>query len=180
MPKSSLPFSKLASRLLKDLAAGHCVSITGLSNSGKSMLMRSLASDEAAKIYQKAGDRSGNLIYIDCNRAVANSAQAFYEVVLRTILEHLKGTISDPLVSALREYHQSITEAQNSFSASLSFNLALSDLCLQTDRNFCLLFDEFGAIYTALDDRALLNLRALRDHDLDARRSRETRHHRSA
>jgi DNA-binding winged helix-turn-helix (wHTH) protein len=127
------------------------------------MLMRSLASDEAAKIYQKAGDRPGNLIYIDCNRAVANSAQAFYEVVLRTVLEQLKGTISDPLISALREYHQSITEAQNSFSASLSFNLALSDLCLQTDRNICLLFDEFGAIYTALDDRALLNLRALRD-----------------
>ena len=163
MTKNLLPFSSLAEKLLADLADGHCVSITGLSNSGKSMLMRSLSSEAAEEIYGKKADSEGFLVYIDCNRAVANSAQAFYEVVLRSIIERLTKNVPVKLLADLQEYHLSITEAETSFTASLSFNLALSDLCEQLDRNLCLLFDEFDEIYVALDDRALLNLRALRD-----------------
>ena len=163
MTKNPLPFSSLAQKLLADLADGNCVSISGLSNSGKSMLMRSLASEAAEEIYSKEADRSGFLVYIDCNRAVANSAQAFYEVVLRSIIERLTKNVPAKLLADIQEYHLSITEAETSFRASLSFNLALSDLCDQLDRNLCLLFDEFDEIYVALDDRALLNLRALRD-----------------
>jgi DNA-binding winged helix-turn-helix (wHTH) protein len=156
-------FPALANRLLNDLANGHCVSVTGLSNSGKSMLMRSLATPEGETVYKKKSRRTGVIIYIDGNQAVANSAQAFYEVILRTTIKRLAGSISLDLMSALQGYHQSITEAENSFTASLSFNLALSDLCEQLDRDLCLLFDEFGNIYISLDDRALLNLRSLRD-----------------
>ncbi len=42
MAKKVTPFSSLTEIALTELAAGHCVSITGLSNSGKSNLMRSL------------------------------------------------------------------------------------------------------------------------------------------
>ncbi len=67
------------------------------------------------------------------------------------------------LADTLREYHQSITESESAFMASLSFNLALNDLCENLDQNLCLLIDEFDEIYSSLDERALLNLRALRD-----------------
>jgi len=167
MAKPQLPFQALRERLLADMAAGHCVSIIGLSNTGKSMLMRSLVDEDAQRRYEKLSGRPGYLVYIDCNRAVAISDQAFYEVVLRSILENLSGRIQSTLVPALREHHQTITEADSSFTASLSFNLALSDLCEQVEQDLCLMFDEFGEIYAALDERALLNLRALRDrfHD---------------
>ena len=167
MAKKVTPFSSLSEVALSDLAAGHCVSITGLSNSGKSNLMRSLADQNIKKFYRSEDRRPGFHIYIDCNRAVAISAQAFYEVVLRSTLERLSDEVHDAQLSNLRGYHQTITEADTSFAASLSFNLALSELCKELDQNLCLLFDEFDEIYTALDNRALLNLRALRDRFRD-------------
>lgn len=163
MTKSKAPFDALRKKLLEHLAAGHCVGIKGLSNSGKSLVMRALAEPGSAVEYKKIAGHEGYLVYIDCNRAVAISAQAFYEVVLRSILEALVNKIPSMVVSNLRDYHQTITEADSAFTASLSFNLALSELCEQIDGRLCLLFDEFGEIYSALDDRALLNLRALRD-----------------
>jgi len=167
MAKKVTPFSSLTGIAQTELAAGHCVSITGLSNSGKSNLMRSLADRNTNKFYQSEAGRPGFLIYIDCNRAVAISGQAFYEVVLRSTLERLSDDVPDALLTNLRGYHQTITEADTSFTASLSFNLALSELCKELDQNLCLLFDEFDEIYTALDNRALLNLRALRDRFRD-------------
>jgi DNA-binding winged helix-turn-helix (wHTH) protein len=167
MPQLNILFASLAERMLKDLASNHCVSITGLSNSGKSTLMRSLTGEEAEKVYHKASGRHGFLIYVDCNRAVSISAQAFYEVVLRTLLEYLAEHVPTDLSVRLREFYESVTEAESSFTASLSFNLALTELCEQLDRNLCLLIDEFDEIYAALDERALLNLRALRDRFKD-------------
>lgn len=167
MSKSNLPFSSLANQLLTDLAAGNCVAITGLSNSGKSTLMRSLTSQEAEKVYRKTSNRSVFMIYVDCNRAVAISAQAFYEVILRSALEGIPSKVSSNLSTTLREYHQSITEAETAFSASLAFNLALTELCEQFESNICLLIDEFDEIYSSLDERTLLNLRAIRDRFRD-------------
>lgn len=160
-------FTSLRSQLLGYLAARNCIAITGLSNSGKSTLMRSLASPQAEALFKQAGKRRGFLIYVDCNRAVSISAQAFYEVVLRTVLERLMDQVPPELFAGLQKYYASVTEAESAFAASLSFNLALSDLCDQLDGNLCLLLDEFDEIYASLDERALLNLRALRDRFSD-------------
>lgn len=167
MSKSNLPFTSLTNQLLTDLAAGNCVAITGLSNSGKSTLMRSLTSPEAEKVYRKTSNRSAFKIYVDCNRAVAISAQAFYEVILRSILEGVPSEVLSNLSTTLRDYHQSIIEAETAFSASLAFNLALTELCEQLESNICLLIDEFDELYSSLDERTLLNLRAIRDRFSD-------------
>jgi DNA-binding winged helix-turn-helix (wHTH) protein len=163
MKQVKLPFSEFAEYILHDLTAGRSTSIIGLSNTGKSTLMRGLSSTQAEKKYMAERHRPGRLVYVDCNQAVAISAQAFYEIVLRSLLERLGEMISRELASKLRDHHQAVTEAETSFAASLSFNLALTELCEQMDGDLCLLFDEFDEIYAALDDRALLNLRALRD-----------------
>jgi DNA-binding winged helix-turn-helix (wHTH) protein len=163
MDPNTLPFSNFTEHILHDLTAGRSTSIIGLSNTGKSTLMRGLSSPLAEKLYMAERHRPGRLVYVDCNQAVAISAQAFYEIVLRSLLERLSEVISAELASKLRDHHQAVTEAETSFSASLSFNLALTELCEQMDGDLCLLFDEFDEIYAALDDRALLNLRALRD-----------------
>jgi len=163
MNTTNLPFSSLAQNVLESLAEGRCVSIIGLSNMGKSTFMRSLAGDEAEGLYAKARDRSGYLIYIDCNRAVDISPQAFYEVVLRSVLERLSDTTSPAVAAAMREHHQEITATDSAFSASLAFNLGLTELCEQLGHDLCLLIDEFDEIYAQLEDRTLLNLRALRD-----------------
>jgi DNA-binding winged helix-turn-helix (wHTH) protein/energy-coupling factor transporter ATP-binding protein EcfA2 len=166
MRKTDITFTEMPEKLLGHLAVGHCVSIVGLSNSGKSTLLRSMAAHDAQKFYASKGGRKALLVYIDCNQAVEISSQAFYEVVLRSILERLADA-RDGVFGDLRDAHQTVTEANSAFAASLSFNLALSELCLQLDKDLCLFFDEFDEIYRALDDRALLNLRALRDRFTD-------------
>jgi DNA-binding winged helix-turn-helix (wHTH) protein len=163
MNTSKIPFSSLAQRVLDSLAEGRCVSILGLSNMGKSTFMRSLAGEEAQGLYAKARSRPGYLVYIDCNRAVDISPQAFYEVVLRSILERLGDETSPKVAAAMRGHHQEITATDSAFSASLAFNLALTELCEQLGQDLCLLIDEFDEIYAQLEERALLNLRALRD-----------------
>jgi len=163
----TIPFPSVSEHIFSHLKDGQCVSLIGLSNSGKSALMRALASPLAVKRCTQMRDRAGVMVYVDCNRAVAISAQAFYEVVIRSVLERIGEQLSETLVNVLRDYHQSITEASNAFSASLSFNLALTELCEGFDQDICLLLDEFDEIYAALDDRALLNLRALRDRFSD-------------
>lgn len=183
MMKTYVPFRELALKVLDDLAQGLSVAITGLSNSGKSELMRGLTRPEVQTEYAERLGRPVALVYVDCNRAVAISAQAFYEVVLRSILEWLDGVEPNGLAATLRLRYQSITEAENAFSASLSFNLALSELCEGLDTMVVLFFDEFDELFAALEERALLNLRALHDrftHRLryvtaTARRLRETR-----
>jgi DNA-binding response OmpR family regulator len=153
--------------LLEDLAAGECVAVTGVSNTGKSSLMRALAGEPAESLYRKRAGRPITLIYVDCNRAVAISAQAFYEVVLRSVLERVGSKAASNLAASLRAHHQAITDASSSFTASLAFNLALTEVCEQLGSGLGLLLDEFDEIYAALEDRALLNLRALRDRFSD-------------
>jgi len=159
----ALPFPSVAEPLLNDLAEGRCGALVGLSNTGKSTLMRGLASDAAAPRYREHRGRPITLVLVDCNRAVALSAQGFYEIVVRSVLEAFPPDSTDALPSSLRMHHEGITDAESSFAASLSFNLALNELCEQLGSDAALLLDEFDEVYTALDDRALLNLRALYD-----------------
>lgn len=162
-----LPFSSLSRRVIDDLAAGECVAVTGLSNTGKSSLMRALAGEPAESLYRKAAGRPIALVYVDCNRAVALSAQAFYEIVLRSLLERVGKGAAASLTPSLQAHHQAVTEASSSFAASLAFNLALTEVCEQLGSGLGLLLDEFDEIYAALEDRALLNLRAVRDRFSD-------------
>ena len=80
---------RLASRCCTDLTAGRCAALAGLSNSGKTTLMQALSGQTAERSHRAVRAQGGARCYVDCNRAVAISAQAFYEIVLRSLLEAL-------------------------------------------------------------------------------------------
>ncbi|MBI4771685.1 MAG: winged helix-turn-helix transcriptional regulator [Chloroflexi bacterium] len=147
------------------LARGDCCAIFGLSNTGKSQLLRTLPTPEHLTQYEQGAGRPGALIYIDCNQAVDAAAPGFYEIVVRSLLEALEETYAapPPLLDQLHEQHNLITTAPSVFQASLAFNHAISESCQQLGRNLGLLLDEFDEVYARLEDRALLNLRALKD-----------------
>lgn len=166
MDKQNFPYDVLISQVLDELSQEHCVALVGLSNTGKSYLMRTIAGEDVERAYKQTSGKSIVMIYVDCNRAVAISAQAFYEIVLRSAMERLAKTLKEEARDKLYAHHQSVTEAGTAFNASLSFNLALTELCESADVDLCFLLDEFDEIYAALDERALLNLRALRDRFL--------------
>jgi len=152
--------------ILSIVAQGECCAIFGLSNTGKSPLLRALPAPEHEAAYTRHTAQPGLLIYIDCNRVVVLTAPGFYEIVVRSLLEAFEdGTTSAPpvLLQHLREQHNHITTAPSVFQASLAFNDAISEICRQLGRNLVLLLDEFDEVYAALEDRSLLNLRALKD-----------------
>jgi len=145
------------------LGKGRPVAVTGLSNSGKSTLMRALATPQAEARYRRERGHPGWLVYVDCNQAVQLSGQAFYEVVLRSLLNHVRAHFEDGLLEELRQYYRAVTEAEGAFAASLAFSLAITGLVEGAEPDLVLILDEFDELYAALDNRALLNLRALRD-----------------
>jgi DNA-binding winged helix-turn-helix (wHTH) protein len=157
--------------ILRTVADGNCCAVYGLSNTGKSPLLRALADADNQQRYAEFAGRPGALIYVDCNRVVELSATGFYEVVIRSLLEFIEDPSRPPspapeLLGTLRDYHARITTGP-SFQASLAFNSALADLGSRMNLGVVLLLDEFDEIYAALEDRTLLNLRALKDHARD-------------
>jgi DNA-binding winged helix-turn-helix (wHTH) protein len=157
--------------ILQTVAEGNCCAVHGLSNTGKSPLLRSLAEPENQARFAEFAGRPGALIYVDCNRVVELSAPGFYEVVLRSLLEYIQDPHTPPsigpdLLGLMHDYHTRITSG-TPFQASLAFNSALADLATRMNLSLVLLLDEFDEIYAALEGRTLLNLRALKDHSRD-------------
>jgi hypothetical protein len=139
------------------LTEGACCSIVGLSNIGKSMLLRTAAEESSAK---------GLNIYVDCNLMPALTDQSFYEVTLRAALDAVKRLGKKApleLASRLETLCQQVIESERPIVSALSFNDGVSLLCEQLDRRVALLFDEFDDPFSALDGRVFLNLRALHD-----------------
>jgi len=64
--------------VLQTVAEGNCCAVNGLSNTGKSPLLRSLARPENQARFGELAGRPGALIYVDCNRVVELSATGFY------------------------------------------------------------------------------------------------------
>jgi hypothetical protein len=144
-------------RLQDALAEGACCSIVGLSNIGKSMLLRAAAEESSAKALN---------VYVDCNLMPALTDQSFYEVTLRAALDAVKRLGKKApieVVSRLEALCRQVIDAERPIVPALSFNDGISLLCEQLDRRVALLFDEFDDPFSALDGRVFLNLRALHD-----------------
>src|SRR5579859_4531256 len=80
---------KDAAHLIELAASGHSVTVVGLSNFGKSTLLRGLSTKSCATSYESIAGHKPLFVYVDCNRMLELSVQGFYEVILRAILDVL-------------------------------------------------------------------------------------------
>jgi hypothetical protein len=136
--------------------SGASCSIIGLSNTGKSMLLRDLAAC--------AQDCEQTFVYVDCNRMLAATDQGFYEAILRSLQETLTRTGAPPDVMArLTDCYRQAVQAENPFLVPLGFNDAIMVACQTLPGGITLLLDEFDEAYATLESRVFLNLRALHD-----------------
>jgi hypothetical protein len=149
--------------VLRLLSNGHSVAVVGMSNFGKSTLLRKLQTDAALDYYRElTGGDSALFVYVDCNRMLELSPRGFFEATLRAVLETLPADEAD-LRAALDAEYQIVVGPPNDFAAPLAFNNALVALVERRERRVVLLLDEFDEVLTGIEPRILLNLRALRD-----------------
>jgi hypothetical protein len=138
--------------------------VIGLSNVGKSWLLRTLCSKQVQLDLSDALADDFIFVYIDCNLMLELSEQGFYEAVLRATRDVLAQDNSDEaLLAQMDMYYRGVVESSHPFRVPLSFNEAIIALGESLQRHIVFLFDEFDEPFAALDGRVFLNLRALKD-----------------
>jgi hypothetical protein len=150
--------------ILQRVSDGDCCALVGVSNTGKSSLLRALARREVRR--QLRGEQAGaqTFVYIDFNLMLEATEQGFYELILRCLMEEL--ALADPVaryLERLQAAYKTLVAPPTAFQISLSFSEGLTAVCQGLSENLVLLFDEFDEPFEQIDGRAFLNLRALKD-----------------
>jgi hypothetical protein len=166
--------------VLRRIADGDCCAIVGVSNTGKSYLLRTLALSERAQDRAAAdpeerrlpggGDQGaeradgGLRVYVDFNLMLEATEQGFCELILRCLMEQIAGLDRDrTLADRLHGAYRTLVAPPSAFQISLSFSEGLTAACQGLSGSLVLLFDEFDEPFEQIDGRAFLNLRALKD-----------------
>jgi hypothetical protein len=155
--------------LMSAVRTAECASIMGLSNMGKSALMRSLCTPDVRQAF--LGERNDDwlFVYVDCNQMPERSEQALHEVILRNAIEALRGAgTGDTVLGRLDRLYEQVVQPPTPIRSPLAFNDAINVLCADSGRALVLLFDEFDDPFSKLDGRTFLNLRAMKDRLADA------------
>ncbi len=135
-------------------ADGACCSIVGVSNLGKSALLRSQG-DET-----KGGSSGPTFVYVDCNEMPERTSRAFFTAVWQASNARLAKTAGREEAERLQvEIHSAPDALAFSLHIQEAFELTLKYL----PQPLVLCFDEFDEAYASLDPQTFLNLRALRD-----------------
>ena len=146
--------------ILRYLYQMQCVEIVGMSNVGKSALMRLLAQPDVW--VKELGEAAHDFlpVYVDCNRILDLTEQGFCELVLRCLRE------SSPQLAGLPELlnaYETLVAPASDFQVPLSFSRGLTTVLGDEQRKVVLLFDEFDDPYRQVDARVFLNLRGIQD-----------------
>jgi hypothetical protein len=159
--------------VLNGVRDGRSCAIVGLSNTGKSCLLRTLSLKDVQSEFLGAQADEFIFVYIDCNLMLELSEQGFYEVVLRATRDVLAqdlvvgqarwGVVDGALLEEMGKYYQGVVDASRPIRVPLSFNEAIIALGERLQRRIVFLIDEFDEPFRALDGRVFLNLRALKD-----------------
>lgn len=150
--------------VLSRVLDGDCSAVVGVSNTGKSYLLRNLATVRVQRelLAQATGDYL--FVYVDFNLMLEATEQGFYELILRCLLEELSK--QDPeaeFLGTLQKSYETLVAPPSAFQISLSFSEGLTAVCQGASKSLVLLFDEFDEPFEQIEGRAYLNLRALKD-----------------
>jgi len=150
--------------IMECIEDGECCSIVGLSNTGKSTLLRSIPLPAVKRKYLGKRVDGYIFVYIDFNLMLELTEQGFYELILRSTLAELRELeIEQELLDRVTASYRQLVEPANPFLVPLSFNEGLTAIGEAVKQRIVLLFDEFDEPFAGLDERVLLNLRALKD-----------------
>ncbi len=135
--------------------------------------MRALASQDVRR--QLRSDQvqvdEAVFVYVDFNLMLETTEQGFYELILRSLLDELRRldhqdsprNTTAQVVEQLSSAYKMLVAPPSHFQIPLSFSEGLTAVCAGLPGGLVLLFDEFDQPFEQIDERALLNLRAIKD-----------------
>ncbi len=142
---------------------GQCCSVVGPSNTGKSLLLKSLPMEEVRRVcaHQETGPPVA--VFVDCLEA-GDSEQAFYELLLRRIVEELENSgVSASTVGTLRALHYEVLRSSADVTTRSLFASSMRELDRGREIGLVLILDEFDDVFCTLPPWPFRQLRALRD-----------------
>lgn len=155
--------------IIKCIQSARSCSVIGLSNMGKSSLLRELCSSAAREALLKDKADDYLFVYVDCNLMASRTEQALHEATLRNIINTLRRAgAQDALLKTLGELYQEVVQPGTPIRSPLAFESAVRQVCEESDRNLVVMFDEFDEPFEKLDGRVFLNLRAMKDEYVSA------------
>ena len=149
--------------ILERIADAGCCALVGVSNTGKSSLMRALASEETRHSLREE-PLAAAFVYVDSNLMLETTEQGFYELILRSLSEELERLYPGAaFLAPLSAAYRTLVAPPSAFRISLSFSEGLTAVCAGLPGKLVILLDEFDGPFEEINERALLNLRALQD-----------------
>lgn len=165
----ALDRSALVEAVIRKLATSdECISLSAPNNFGKSSLLRRLL-----QVYQADPTSFSpvplKIVYVDCNLRADDTAQAFYELILRSLTSLENQFLTDPVLgppAGAASFYERVSQSQSAFEIAHSFLAALEsrlDTLKLVRGKLILLLDEFDAPLSSLPPAVLRQLRALKD-----------------
>ena len=150
-------------RLLSRVHQGKCCSLVGVSNTGKSWVLRLLAEDQARSMCARAHELTHMVVFVDCLES-GDSEHAFYVLLLRRIIEEADGfQVSAPTIQALKSLHQQMLHITSDVAARSLFGSCMRELAREAKLGLVLVFDEFEDAFRMLPPWPFRQLRAQHD-----------------
>src|SRR5258708_3125219 len=143
------------------VAAGRCVTVVGLSNFGKSTLLRGLTTPQHVSEYKRLSGRDPLFVYVDCNRILEPTVQGFYEVILRAVLDVLPADAANVKDKVETLYRRVVEPIGSAIGVPLAFTDTVAQL-MALPYDLVLLLDEFDDALKGLEPRLFLNMRAVK------------------
>ena len=141
-----------------------CVSVVGVSNLGKSVLLRSMTDPAIQATYLGQDTSSYLFVYIDFNQMLEMTEQAFYELILRCSIAALRDHgRPEEVLRQVEAAYASLVAPASSFEVPLRFAQAMAAIGDLLPQRVIFLMDELDGPVAEIDGRVFLNLRALKD-----------------
>lgn len=134
-------------------ADGACCSIVGVSNLGKSTLLRHLCAQTSD---------APTFVYVDCNQMPERTARAFFTTIWRALATVLQARVPDAQPRAQQLYDEMV-DAADTMTVGLNFDEGLALTLDHLPRPLVLCLDDFDEAYRHLEPQTFLNLRAFKD-----------------
>lgn len=145
------------------ISRGECCAVVGPSNTGKSLLLKSLLMEEVRQHCAREGTQPPMMVFVDCLEA-GDSEQAFYELLLRRVVDELRDSgVSASTVDTLRTSHTELLHSTTDVAVRSLFASSMRELGRERGTALVLILDEFDDVFCALPPWPFRQLRALRD-----------------